>query len=101
MIDTLLKNRSRYLKPKIWEDLGLKSKDYLVLTMHRPANVDAEQKLEEMLREILLQTRDMPIIFPVHPRTKNIISKLNVDFKNIHFIEPLGYLEFNYLVKNF
>ena len=100
MIDTLLKNRSRFLKPKIWEDLGLKSKDYLVLTMHRPANVDAEQKLEEMLREILLQTRDMPIIFPAHPRTKSILSRLDIKDQRLHVIEPLSYLEFNYMVEN-
>ena len=63
-------------------------------------NVDEETKLEAFLTEIINSSNNLPIIFPVHPRTKNIISKLNLNFKNLHFIEPLGYLEFNYLVKN-
>jgi UDP-N-acetylglucosamine 2-epimerase (non-hydrolysing) len=44
--------------------------------------------------------KDYPIIFPVHPRTKKLLQDLDLNFKNLHYIEPLGYLEFNYLVKN-
>jgi UDP-N-acetylglucosamine 2-epimerase (non-hydrolysing) len=100
MIDTLIANYKRLQKPTIFNDLCLEQKKYIVLTMHRPKNVDEESKLAAFLEEIINSSNNLPIIFPVHPRTKNIISKLNIDFKNIHFIEPLGYLEFNYLVKN-
>lgn len=100
MIDTLIANFSRLKEPQIFKDLSLKKKKYIVLTMHRPKNVDEESKLKSFLEEIINSSNNFPIIFPVHPRTKNIISKLNVNFNNLHLTEPLGYLEFNYLVKN-
>ncbi|ARV10201.1 UDP-N-acetylglucosamine 2-epimerase (non-hydrolyzing) [Winogradskyella sp. PC-19] len=100
MIDTLLKNKQRFFKPEIWGNLNLRLKSYVVLTMHRPANVDAEKNLEAMLNEIILQTKNLPIIFPAHPRTQRILSKLNIESNRLHIVEPLSYLEFNYLVKN-
>ena len=68
--------------------------------MHRPANVDQEIKLKYFLEEIINSSKGLPIIFPAHPRTNNILSKLNIDAENLHVIDPLGYLEFNYLVNN-
>lgn len=100
MIDTLIANLPKLRKPNIWNELNLENKKYIVLTMHRPANVDEEQNLKLFLEEIVKSSKELPIIFPVHPRTKAIISKLNVNFKNLIMIEPLGYLEFNFLVKN-
>jgi len=100
MIDTLLKNKSRFKPPKIWSELQLKVKQYLVLTLHRPSNVDKEIQLKDLLEQINLLSNDYPIIFPVHPRTKKIIETLDIHFNNLHLISPLGYLEFNYLVKN-
>lgn len=104
MIDTLLKNRFRFQAPSIWNDLGLREKGYFVLTLHRPSNVDEESKLESYLKEILRNNRDLPVIFPVHPRTQKIISRLLkknelLNFNNLFIVEPLGYLEFNYLVE--
>jgi UDP-N-acetylglucosamine 2-epimerase (non-hydrolysing) len=100
MIDTLRKNESRFQKPGIFDKLSLSEKKYLVATLHRPANVDEEQKLKELIHEIATNVEDLPIIFPVHPRTKFILDKLGIDHPNLHMIEPLGYLEFNYLVKH-
>ena len=100
MIDTLLANKHKFYKPEVWGRLNLKSKSYLVLTMHRPANVDAEHKLEEMLKEILNQTRDFLIVFPAHPRTQKILSRFHIQNERLHIVEPLSYLEFNYLVEN-
>lgn len=100
MIDTLIANLPRLKKPKVWTSLNLNPKEYIVLTMHRPANVDEELKLKSFLDEIINSSKNIPIIFPSDPRTKSILSKLNIDYKNLHIIEPLGYLEFNYLVKN-
>lgn len=99
MIDTLLKNRTRFRKPEIWEEIGLKEKEYLVMTLHRPANVDEEYKLKELLDEIIANSRDLPLVFPVHPRTAKILENLGVSHERLHLIEPLGYLEFNYLVE--
>jgi UDP-N-acetylglucosamine 2-epimerase (non-hydrolysing) len=100
MIDTLLKNEKRFKKPKVWDDLKLKEKSYLVMTLHRPSNVDEEQQLKKLLSQIITLSKNIPVIFPVHPRTKVILERLEVDFSNMFLIEPLGYLEFNYLVKN-
>ncbi|SHG61912.1 non-hydrolyzing UDP-N-acetylglucosamine 2-epimerase [Winogradskyella jejuensis] len=100
MIDTLLNNKNRFYKPSIWNTLHLEAQHYIVLTMHRPANVDEERNLEVMLTEIIKQTRDLPIVFPAHPRTQKILSQLDVDTKRLCIVEPLSYLEFNYLVHN-
>ncbi len=99
MIDTLLQNRSRFCKPEIWDQLGLKEKAYIVITLHRPANVDEAQKLKELLAEIINNANGLPLIFPVHPRTAKILENLGIAHAGLHTIEPLGYLEFNYLVE--
>lgn len=100
MIDTLIANIANLKQPKVWKNLKLENKKYIVLTMHRPANVDEEEKLKLFLEEIVNSSEGLPIIFPTHPRTKVILSKLNINYNNLHIVEPLGYLEFNYLVKN-
>lgn len=100
MIDTLLKNLSRLKQPTVWQELGLMPGEYFVITLHRPANVDEEGKLKQLMDEIINNVQGLPIIFPVHPRTAKILSGLGICAPNLHMIEPLGYLEFNYLVKN-
>ena len=135
MIDTLLANRARFRKPQIWDELGLKEKQYIVMTMHRPANVDEETHLKALMEQIITNVRGLPIVFPIHPRTAKIFKDLwkptpnNVLrtatgspieqssspvkggecessegiltklFPNLHIVEPMGYLEFNYLVE--
>lgn len=100
MIDTLLANEHRFFAPNIFTNLGLKDKNYFVLTLHRPANVDDKETLKVMMTEIITNVNDLPVIFPIHPRTKKIYQDLGIDAKNLHIIDPLGYLEFNYLVKH-
>lgn len=99
MIDTLLKNRPSFIKPEIWDELNLKEKEFIVLTLHRPANVDEEVKLKELIYEIITHSHHLPLIFPVHPRTAKIISNLGISHPRLHMIEPMGYLQFNYLVE--
>ena len=99
MIDTLLKNRPRFCKPVIWDELGLKEKKYIVMTLHRPANVDEAHKLKELLDEIIAHSNGLPLVFPVHPRTAKMLANLGIAHTRLHTIEPLGYLEFNYLVE--
>lgn len=100
MIDTLLANRNRFKKPQLFFDLDLKEKQYLVLTMHRPANVDESEKLQLTMNKIVNNVKGLPIIFPIHPRTAKIFSDLGIMADNLHIVNPMGYLEFNYLVKN-
>ena len=109
MIDTLLANRSRFRKPEVWDELGLKEKEFVVMTMHRPANVDEENHLRAMMEQIIDNVHGLPVIFPIHPRTAKILKELMSEgmneltseerFPNLHIVEPLGYLEFNYLVE--
>lgn len=99
MIDTLLKHRQRFQKPAVWDELGLKDGEYLVMTLHRPANVDQEEKLKSLMNEIINHSQDLPLVFPVHPRTKKMLENLGIRHERLHMIDPLGYLEFNYLVE--
>ena len=99
MIDTLLKHRKNFVKPKIWDEIGLMDKNYLVMTLHRPANVDKDEKLINLIYEIVKNSNGLPLIFPVHPRTAKIIESLGIKHSNLYLIEPQGYLEFNYLVE--
>ncbi|RXK48265.1 non-hydrolyzing UDP-N-acetylglucosamine 2-epimerase [Aquirufa rosea] len=100
MIDTLLMHRSRFQKPKIWDELNLSKKGYIVMTLHRPGNVDEEEKLKSLITEIIENSNNLPLIFPVHPRTAKILFGLGIQYRRLHTIDPLGYLEFNYLVEN-
>jgi UDP-N-acetylglucosamine 2-epimerase (non-hydrolysing) len=99
MIDTLLANRSQFAKPVFWDSLNLKEREFLLITLHRPANVDDEKKLLHLINEIVENSNDLPIIFPVHPRTAQILKRLAVTHPRLFLTEPLGYFEFNYLVE--
>jgi UDP-N-acetylglucosamine 2-epimerase (non-hydrolysing) len=100
MIDTLLKNEPRFEKPSLFDEYKLEPKNYIVVTLHRPANVDNEVQLNNLLEEIIHHSRNAKLIFPVHPRTRKNLEKLHFDTSNLILVEPMGYLEFNYLVKN-
>ncbi len=106
MIDTLLANRARFRKPEVWDELGLKDKEFIVMTMHRPANVDEENHLRAMMEQIIDNVHGLPVIFPIHPRTAKLFyglwgdeAELAKRLPNLHIVEPMGYLEFNYLVE--
>jgi UDP-N-acetylglucosamine 2-epimerase (non-hydrolysing) len=99
MIDTLLANINNLRKPAFFDELNLKTNNYLVLTLHRPSNVDNENKLNELISLICKNAPELPIIFPVHPRTSKFIDNHQLP-SNLFPIKPLSYLEFNYLVKN-
>lgn len=100
MIDTLLKFKSSFKKPQLWNTLNLSSKNYFVITFHRPGNVDENNNLKSLLLEILNNTKDLPVIFPAHPRTALILKEFSIDNSRLHIVAPLSYLEFNYLVEN-
>lgn len=99
MIDTLLKNKPKFVAPPIWKEAELVKGEYMVLTLHRPANVDQENQLKVLMEEIISNSKGIPIIFPVHPRTAKNMQGLGISAPNLYFIEPLSYLEFNYLVE--
>jgi UDP-N-acetylglucosamine 2-epimerase (non-hydrolysing) len=100
MIDTLMAQMPRFIRPQGEIYQNLVPGQYFVLTMHRPANVDQEHKLKAMIDAILEGTQGLPIVFPVHPRTAKNLQSLGIEAPNLLMSDPLGYLEFNYLVKN-
>ncbi len=99
MVDTLLRFRPFFKQPSIWSKLKLIEKNYLILTLHRPSNVDNAGELEILLKEIIKNSRGIPVIFPAHPRTVAMLSGSTLVTENFHIIEPLSYLKFNYLVE--
>jgi UDP-N-acetylglucosamine 2-epimerase (non-hydrolysing) len=100
MIDTLLKQMPRLRPPAFWDTLALKPQKYVVVTLHRPSNVDGEQQLLNLLKAIAGGTQGVPVVFPVHPRTAKNLRDLDARIPQLNYVEPLGYLEFNYLVKH-
>lgn len=100
MIDTLMKNENRLRAPELWSKLSLTKAGYMVMTLHRPANVDSGDQLAAIFKVIEEQATDIPVIFPVHPRTRINMEKFGIKSSQIYFTDPMGYLEFNYLVKN-
>ena len=98
MIDSLQRNleRARVLRTK--ENLGLAG-DYALLTLHRPSNVDLRDSFEPILDALEVIAAKLPIVFPVHPRTRKTIAELGLServdaIKGLRMIDPLGYLDF-------
>lgn len=100
MIDSLLHNIERLKPPLFWSEMQLYPGRYFVVTLHRPANVDETDQLMDMLQAIGIGCRDLPVVFPVHPRTTKSLGEVCLLPGNIRFVEPQPYLEFNYLVKH-
>ena len=99
MIDTLLKRKKYFKKPDIWDKISLSRNNFIIMTLHRPSNVDNNKKFKNLENNILDLTFDTPIIFPIHPRIKRHLNYLNSLSSKLHVIKPMGYLEFNYLVE--
>jgi len=99
MIDALLQHRERANRSTILQDLGLSGKDYALVTLHRPSNVDDPATLSDILRALKHVGRTLPIVFPVHPRTRRslerfgLLNQLEAD-SQLRVLEPLGYLDF-------
>jgi UDP-N-acetylglucosamine 2-epimerase (non-hydrolysing) len=100
MIDTLLANLDRLQPPPFWNDWGLRERSYLVLTLHRPSNVDEPEKLSAILQKLGAIAPDVPVVFPVHPRTAKVMASLADVPPTIRGCEPQPYLEFNFLVRH-
>jgi len=97
MIDTLVKHRASAERSGILERLRLASGGYAVLTLHRPANVDDAATFAGLLEPIAELSREVPVVFPVHPRTRAALAAVSSAWPvgaDVRPIEPLGYLDF-------
>jgi UDP-N-acetylglucosamine 2-epimerase (non-hydrolysing) len=83
-------------------DLDLSPKEYFLVTAHRQENVDSRERLGEILKGLGLVQREfsLPIVFPMHPRTRKMIEEFGFNLDGIQVIEPLGFLEFLQLEAN-
>jgi len=99
MIDSLLHFLPSAQQSLIGEELGLRNgkgwQSFGVLTIHRPSNVDSTEKLAELLGAIDAIAQQVPIVFPVHPRTRQRLSQAGIKrHPQLRLIQPLGYLDF-------
>jgi UDP-N-acetylglucosamine 2-epimerase (non-hydrolysing) len=96
MIDTLLSHLDSAVARGAPESLGLQPEDYVVLTLHRPSNVDDSKQLESILRAVHEVSKELPVVFPVHPRTDSRIRQFGFsergDLNGFRAVEPQGYL---------
>jgi UDP-N-acetylglucosamine 2-epimerase (non-hydrolysing) len=99
MIDSLLGHLERAKLSSVCAELGVENKEYAVLTLHRPSNVDDPAALLHILDALEKITERLPIIFPAHPRTRKMIDQLGLteragEIKRLFVIDPIGYLDF-------
>jgi UDP-N-acetylglucosamine 2-epimerase (non-hydrolysing) len=99
MIDSLQKNLAVARALPTHRQLGIDGIDYALLTLHRPSNVDGRDSFDRILTALEVIAEKLPIVFPVHPRTRKTIEELGlrdrVDaIKDLRLTEPLGYLDF-------
>ncbi len=104
MIDTLLSNLKKIEASSILERLAITYKNYAVLTLHRPSNVDSKDSLQRILRTLTVLTSKINIIYPIHPRTEKMLEQHRMyskfsKIKGLHIIDPIGYMDFLKLVK--
>jgi UDP-N-acetylglucosamine 2-epimerase (non-hydrolysing) len=99
MIDTLIACRQEFERAEL-PDLSISPNEYAVLTLHRPSNVDDPPTFAGLMRAIKEIQDDIPVVFPVHPRTRKALSSISDALPNLQLTEPLGYLEFMKLVSH-
>ena len=105
MIDSLEMLRKSIEKQRAYEDLNLKGGDYGLVTLHRPSNVDDPQILQQLCNALVNISKRVPIVFPIHPRTRKNIEKLDLmpqleTEKQLLISEPINYIRFMNLVFN-
>jgi len=103
MIDSLLEHLKLSESSDIRQTLGIDGKDYAVLTLHRPSNVDNEASLRTIMAELSRLARQVPVVFPMHPRTRKMCQEFNIPLDAIgtlKILEPIGYHDSICLTEN-
>jgi len=104
MIDSLIKYEKQAEHSKTMDELGLEKQSYALITLHRPSNVDDRDNLEIILDAFSEISKKIPLVFPMHPRTRKQLSVFGLEEKvdaitNLKLIDPIGYLDFLKLEK--
>ena len=94
MIDTLVENLDKAHQRKTLETLGLKESGFVYVTLHRPSNVDSKNSLTEIMAELKLLSNRMPVVFPMHPRTRKMLCEFGIsaaETNGLRILDPIGY----------
>ena len=94
MIDALVQMLPKAQERRMAHTLGLEQAGYVLVTLHRPANVDRPEVLQEILSALETIAKNTPVIFPVHPRTQKTIQQAGFELPGVRLLEPQGYLDF-------
>lgn len=99
MIDTLMSHKDKAMSSNVVAELGLEEYAYLLVTLHRPSNVDTDAGLSMILKALRKLQEDIAVVFPIHPRTRKMIEAYGLSgyigsMRNLRLIEPLGYADF-------
>jgi UDP-N-acetylglucosamine 2-epimerase (non-hydrolysing) len=105
MIDSLIAHRDRAARGDVLDRLGVEPKRYVLVTLHRPSNVDVAETFRAILGALGRISQEQPVLFPVHPRTRKRIAEFGLDdllaaHADLRLIDPLGYLDFLKLMDN-
>lgn len=103
MIDTLVDNLDKARQQKILKTLGLKERAFVYVTLHRPSNVDHRENLGEIMAELIRLSREMPVVFPMHPRTRKMLSEFKIEVNRsakLIILDPIGYHDSLCLAEN-
>lgn len=103
MIDTLVANLEQARCSHLPDQLGLKSKGFVYVTLHRPSNVDDRASLTRIMEELQSLAQRLPVVFPMHPRTRSMLKAFGIPVPretNLKLIEPIGYHDSLWLTEN-
>jgi UDP-N-acetylglucosamine 2-epimerase (non-hydrolysing) len=100
MIDSLVRILSMAAASGIMTQLDLKPGAYALCTFHRPGNVDTPRDLEEIMQALAVVGQRLPVVFPIHPRTRKALGELGTGGGGVHLIDPLGYSDFVSLMRS-
>ncbi len=85
---------------RILDELGLKPQSYAVATIHRAENTDEPERFARVMDFIASNSGDVPVVMTVHPRTRKKLADAGISYPSIRMIDPIGYLDMNWLVHN-
>jgi UDP-N-acetylglucosamine 2-epimerase (non-hydrolysing) len=95
MVDSLRKHQEEAARRRPWEKFGVEEGSYALLTLHRPSNVDSEERLEALVRLAGRIAERLPLLFPVHPRTRERMASMRARLpSSCQLLEPLPYIAF-------
>lgn len=104
MIDSLVYFLEKAKQSPILEQMNLSKQDYVLVTLHRPSNVDVKENLVKLINAFSTIEKKLKIVFPMHPRTRKMLSQFGLDnqikaLKNLIITDPIGYLDFMNLMQ--